>query len=190
MAQAGGLHSGTKQIRQLAFLSRIRQPRLALSFAVAGALSFWLPDVVIHIYAGARFDSQHVRVLTMLASATFLLAYLAARGFAAKSDFKWPGTAMFLGVWLTGGLFVTLSATASGSGFAGPQRVLGSLLMIVSSLVPGVVYILAAYDGSFPALLAVTVGALLLWGVRASWVLLASGSSSAPKAGDNSRQHQ
>ncbi|MGC1650378.1 MAG: hypothetical protein WA741_31530 [Candidatus Sulfotelmatobacter sp.] len=189
MAQAGGLHRSTRQIRQVAFLSRIKQPRLALSFAVTGALSFWLPDLAIHIYAGARFDFPHVRVLTILASATFLLAYLGARRFAVKRDFKWLGAAMFFGVWLTGGLFVTLSATASGSGFAGPQGVLGSLLMIVSSLVPGVVYILAAYDGSFAALLAVTVGALLLWGVRASWVLLASGSSSAPKAGDNSQQH-
>jgi hypothetical protein len=87
-----------------------------------------------------------------------------------KQDFKWVGPAMLLGVWLTGGLFMTL-ATASGSGFVGVDGV-GRLLIIVSSLIPVVTFILAAYDGSLFALLAVTLGALLLLGVRASWILL------------------
>jgi hypothetical protein len=87
----------------------------------------------------------------------------------------------WLGIWVTGGLFITLSANASGGGLVGPQGVQDSLLMIVLSVIPGVTYILAAYDGSFFALLAVTVGALLLCGVRASWILLTSGSSEVQK---------
>jgi hypothetical protein len=114
--------------------------------------------------------------------ATFLLAYVVARRFGMKRDFKWVGPAMLLGVWLTGGLFMTL-ATASGSGFVGVDGV-GRLLIIVSSVIPVVTFILAAYDGSLFALLAVTLGALLLLGVRASWILLTYVPSRRGTTGD------
>jgi hypothetical protein len=154
---------------------------LAIWFAVVGALSFWLPDVAIHIYAGRNLDSRHIWAITILAPTTFLLAYVVARTFAVKRDFTWLGAAMLLGVGVTGGLFITLAATASGSGLVGPPGIRDSLVMTVLSVIPGVVYMLAAYDGSFLALLAVSVGALLLWGVRTSWILLASASSAAQK---------
>ncbi|MFZ0806060.1 MAG: hypothetical protein WAN03_07750 [Candidatus Sulfotelmatobacter sp.] len=187
MAQEGGLHWGTKRVRPWASLSRIKQPRLAIWFAMAGALSFWLPDVAIHIYAGRNLDSRHIWAITILAPATFLLAYVVARTFAAKRAFSWLGAAMLLGVWVSGGLFITLAATASERGFVGPHGFRDSLFMIVSSVIPGVAYILAAYDGSFLALLAVTVGALLLWGLRKSWILLVSGSSADQKTAANYR---
>jgi len=186
MAQEGGLHWGTKRVTPWALLSRIKQPRLAILFAMAGAFSFWLPDVAVHIYAGRNLDSRHIWAITILAPATFLIAYVVARTFAVKSDFTWPGAAMLLGVWVTGGLFITLAATASGSGLVGPHGIRNSLLMTVLSVIPGVVYILAAYDGSFLALIAVTVGTLLLWGVRTSWILLTSGPPSGPKTGGES----
>ena len=43
MAHARGSNGGTTQAESLASPSRIGQSRLALSFAIAGALSFWLP---------------------------------------------------------------------------------------------------------------------------------------------------
>ena len=187
MAQEGGLHWGTKRVRPWASLSRIKQPRLALWFAVAGALSFWLPDVAIHIYAGRNLDSSHIWTITILAPVTFLLTYVVARTFAVKRDFTWLGAAMLLGILVTGGFFITLAATASGSGLVGPHGIRDSVVMTVLSAIPGVVYVLAAYDGSFLALLAVTVGALLVWGVRTSWILLASGSSTAQKQAANHR---
>jgi hypothetical protein len=185
MAQEGGLLWGTKRVSTWASLSRVQQPRLAIWFAVAGALSFWLPDVAIHIYAGRNLDSRHIWAITILAPATFLLAYVVARTFAVKRAFTGLGAAMLLGVWVAGGLFITLAATASRSGFVGPHGIRDALFMTVSSVIPGVVYILAAYDGSFLALLAVTVGALLVWGVRTSWTLLVSGSSAAQKPAAN-----
>ena len=177
MAQVNSLSGSTIQVGPLGLLSRIKQPRVAASFAVAGALSFWLPDVAVHLNAGRNFDSLHVWVMTILLPATFLSAYVVAKRLAVKRDFKCVGAAMLLGVWLTGGLFMTLAATASGSGFIGPGGVWTSLLMIVFSVIPVVTYILAAYDGSLFALLAVTVGAVLLWGLRASWILLTSAPS-------------
>jgi len=50
---------------------------------------------------------------------TFLFAYLVARKFAVRRMFRWTGPAMLLGVWLTGGVFMTLAAVVSGSGFLG-----------------------------------------------------------------------
>lgn len=172
MAQVRGLSPGPTQVGSVPLPSGAKRCRLALSFAVAGALSFWLPDVVVHIDAGPNFDSRHVWVCTILMPATFLFAYVVARRLGMKRDCKRVGPAMLLGVWLSGGLFMTL-AMASGTGFVGVDAV-GRLLIIVLSVIPVVTFILAAYDGSLFALLAVTLGALLLWGVRASWILLTS----------------
>ena len=176
MAQVRGLSPGTTHVGSLPLPSGTKRRRLALSFAVAGALSFWLPDVVVHVDAGPNFDSRHVWVCTILMAATFLFAYVVARRFGMKRDFKWVGPAMLLGVWLTGGLFITL-ATASGSGFVGVDGV-GRLLIIVLSVIPIVTFILATVDGSVFALLVVTLGALLLLGFRAIRILLASGRPS------------
>jgi hypothetical protein len=172
MTQVGVLSRSTTQVGSLPSPSGTKRRRLALSFAVAGALSFWLPDVVVHMYAGPNFDSRHVWVCTILMPATFLCAYVVARRLGMKREFKWVGPAMLLGVWLSGGLFMTL-ATASGIGFVGVDGV-GRLLIIVLSVIPIVTFILAANEGSLLALLAVTLGALILCGVRASWILLTS----------------
>src|SRR6266496_2926196 len=138
-----------------------------------GALSFWLPDVAVHISAGPNFDSRHVWVITILSPAAFLLTYVVARKFSLKRDFRWAGAAMLLGVWITGGLFMTIAAMASGSEFVGVNGV-WRLVIIVLSVIPIVTYILATFDGSVFALLVVTLGALLLWGFRASLILLTS----------------
>jgi hypothetical protein len=98
----------------------------------------------------------------------FLFAYLPARRLAAKREFKWVVAAMLLGVWLTGGLFMTLAATRCGGGFAGPDGIRGGLLMIVLSLIPLVTWVQSVYDGSGLALLAVTIGPLLIRGVLAT----------------------
>lgn len=150
-----------------------RAGRLSLTFrfAIAGALSFWLPDVAVHIAAGPNFSSRHIWVITTLMPATFLFAYVVARKFAVERDFKWLGVVMLLGVWLSGGLFMTLAAVASGSGLVGVTGV-GYLIIIVLSVIPIVTYLLASADGSLLALLMVTLGSLLACGVRASWMLL------------------
>jgi hypothetical protein len=148
--------------------SRIQQPKFGLSLAVAGALSFWLPDVAIHIYAGRNFDSPQVRVITFLLPATFLSAYIVAQRLAVKRNFKWVGAAMLVGVWFTGGLFMELASTASGSGFAGPDGVRGGLLMVLLAIIPPVTCMFATYDGSLFALLGITLGALLFWAIQAS----------------------
>ena len=178
MVQARGLTGGTTQAESLASISRIRRPRLALSFAIAGALSFWLPNVAVHIGAGPNFDSRHVWVITILMPAAFLLTYVAAREFAIKRHFRWVGAAMLLGMWITGGLFMMIAAMASGSGFVGANGV-WRLLIIALSVIPIVTFILATFDGSVFPLLVVTLGALLLLGFRATRILFTSGRPSS-----------
>ena len=149
---------------------RMRRPRLAFSFALTGAFSFWVPDLIVHIHGGRTIDARHGLAISVAAPAMFLLAYVVARRFAAKWDFKWTGAAMLLGVWFSGGVFMALAATASGSELAGVSGI-SQLVLVALSVIPIVTYILAAYDGSLFALLTVTVGALVFSGVRASWTL-------------------
>jgi hypothetical protein len=153
--------------------------------AISGALSFWLPDIAVHISAGPNFSSRHVWIISILMPAAFVLTYVCARRFLMKSNVKWICAPMLLGAWLTGGAFIMLAGMASGSNFIGATGI-WRVVVIVLSVIPIVTYILAAYDGSLFALLAVTVGALLFWGVRASWTLLSSTPSQRNVTGETS----
>jgi hypothetical protein len=152
-------------------LPRIPNLRLGFAIALAGAFSFWLPDVALHILARQSFDSVHVRVITFVMPATFLIAYVIAERFAAKKEFKWTLTTMLLAVWLSGGLFMVLSATASRGGFAGPDGVWGGFLFALLGTLPPFTFMESVYDGGGLALLAVTFGPLLIFGVQASGIL-------------------
>ena len=122
----------------------------------------------MHVVAGRGFSGLHVKAVTLVLPIAFLIAYLSLRQVAARRGYKSLGMAMLVGVWLTGGLFMEIAATSSGGGFAGANGVRDSLFMTALSVIPPVTYMFAAYDGSLFALLAVTVGAILTWGIRRS----------------------
>ncbi len=73
--------------------SRVPQTKLAIWLALAGAVSFWLPDVVIRTAEHRTFDTLQVhtqlRIITFLLPATFVCAYVVARKYAARRNFKW-----------------------------------------------------------------------------------------------------
>jgi len=98
---------------------------------------------------------------------TFTAAYIAVRRHAEKNDFKHPGVAMFLGVWCTGGLFIMFEWSLVG-GPAWPGGFQNNLMLAIMCIFPPVTAFMSAYDGSLPGLLALTVGAALFCGVRAS----------------------
>lgn len=150
---------------------RMQNPRLAFVLALTGALSFWLPDVALHLWARLSFSTLHVRIITLVMPTTFLITYVIARKFAAKQGVEWVFAAMLLGVWLTGGLFMALSATVSGGGFAGPDGLRGGLSMALLGALPPITFMEATYDGGGLSLLAVTFGPLLIYGVQASGIL-------------------
>jgi len=74
---------------------------------------------------------------------------------------------MVIGVWLTGGLFIMLNATAGGAGFA-TAGIFPSVLAIVGSVIPILTCMLAVYDGSLGALIIATAAALLIWAFESS----------------------
>jgi hypothetical protein len=168
--------------------SRAKRSRFVLGFAALGAVTFWFPDVLIHLNAGPNLDSQHGWAITLVAPAAFLFAYVVARRFASRQEFNWPGMTMLLGVWLTGGLFMTVAAMASGSEFVGGTG-LWRLVVIALSVIPIVTYVLASYDGSLFALLAVTVGGLLVCGFRSSCMLWNSAGTQSNTVVDKSESH-
>jgi hypothetical protein len=151
---------------------------LAVLFAALGALSFWLPDVVVHLDAGPNLDSRHAWAITLAAPAMFLLAYVLARRFALTRGFTKLGPTMLLGVWLSGGLFMTVAAMVAGSEFIGGTGV-WRLVVIFISVIPIVTFILAASDGSLFALLAITMGGLLVLGFRSSVALWSSNGAAS-----------
>jgi hypothetical protein len=139
---------------------------LTVWLALAGALSFWLADLAIHV--AARLDSAPARwdaAFVFLPPGTFLLTYLIARRVVVRRGFKQVGVAMLVGVWLAGGTFMAITATATERGFANSSA-LSWLGMIVLSIIPIVMFFLAAYEGSLFALLVLMFGALLVWGAR------------------------
>jgi hypothetical protein len=179
MATGQAIDRGTNQLGTSR--SRNQRPKrhsFALGCAAAGAISFWMPDVILHADAGPNLDAKHAWAIAVLAPAMFLLTYLVARRFALKHQFNRVGPAMLLGVWLSGGLFMTLAAILSGSEFlggTGPWR----MVVIVISVIPVITFILAAYDGSLVALLVVTIGGLVVCGARSALLLWASNSAEA-----------
>jgi hypothetical protein len=104
-----------------------------------------------------------------LMPATFLIAYLTARRIGLQMG---GGAAMLLDVWLTGGLFMALSATVPDGGFAGPDGVRGGIFKTLLGVIPPLTFMEATYDGGRLALLAVTLGGLLFWGGRTSGEIL------------------
>jgi uncharacterized membrane protein len=130
-----------------------------LKLMVLGAIGFWVPDIAWHAIRGNQFDGRDVIGITVLMLLSFLGTYTLIRRQREQSTLRW----MLLGIWLLGGFLVMVSATFGGGGFALGDR-LQTLLM---SLIPGIVYILATYDGSLRALLIVTVVPPIIWVARA-----------------------
>lgn len=94
--------------------------------------------------------------LTLLLCWVIVGKYL---GISAKS----AAVRMLLGIWLLGGLCMTIGASFSGGGFAGPDGVRGAAIVLGMSLVPIHTFIMATYDGSLGALLLVTAILLTVW---------------------------
>lgn len=141
-----------------------------------GALSFWLPDVLLHAARGYNFSGVDALFLTVGLPLACLPAYLWARRLYGKAAVAAPW--MLLGVWVLGGLFMQVGSSFSGGGFAS-----GSLsdaaVMVLLSLFPPATFMMATYDGSLFGLLLVTALAVVLWIVETARRVVPSVISSA-----------
>ncbi len=130
-----------------------------------GALSFWLPDVLLHAARGYDFAGLDAIFLTIGLPLACLPAYLWAKRLYGRSCLAAPW--MLLGVWLLGGLFMQVAASFSGGGFAtGALSDLSVLLLLC--FFPPATFMMATYDGSLFGLLLVTVLAVVVWVVEAT----------------------
>jgi hypothetical protein len=66
---------------------------------------------------------------------------------------------MVVGVWLLGGFFIMVGASFSGGGFAARAGIPQTFAI---SLIPGIAFLMAIYDGSGAALLIVSIIPLLI----------------------------
>lgn len=130
-----------------------------------GALSFWLPDVLLHAARGYSFAGLDAIFLSVGLPLAFFPAYLWAKRLYGKSVLAAPW--MLLGVWLLGGFFMQVGASFSGGGFAaGALSDLTVLLLLC--FFPPATFIMATYDGSLFGLLLVTLLAVVAWVVEAT----------------------
>lgn len=133
-----------------------------LRLGCIGALAFWGPDTVIHGIRRYSFDSRDVWTVTAVMPLTLLLSLLVC----SKLSHLRAGTIairMLAGIWLLGGVFMMVSATFGGGGFAGSDGMLRGLMVIGISLLPIFTCVCAAYDGSLGALLIVSLVLFVVW---------------------------
>ncbi len=142
----------------------IKNPRKFSIFALLGAFSFWLPDVLIHALSGYQFDTKQVWMVSGICPLTLLLAYALVLKKADREGFTHHGIAMMAGVWLLGGIFMMTGYTFSGGGFAHFDFQI--FLVTLASFFPVLTCMMATYDGSLLALIAVTFGAILILAFR------------------------
>jgi hypothetical protein len=135
-----------------------------------GAISFCVPDIAWHAIRGSQFEGWDAIGLTVVLPLSFLGTYrLVKRSQGNEREkttiLRW----MLLCLWLPGGFLLVLGGflIMVGASFAGAGFDSSSLQMVPISLIPGIVYILAAYDGSLGALIIVTLTSLIIWFSRA-----------------------
>lgn len=128
----------------------------ALAYALLGALVFWTPNVLVHWIIAYNFSGYVVMGLTILLPATTILFFRAVSWPSLKEQSR-LSQALFavLGIWIAGPAMLTLSSSFCGGGLTQPDAwrffVFGTLLFPVFTLV------MSAYDGTFFAVLLITV---------------------------------
>ena len=153
----------------MANVNRFRQviasgrTRRVVKLMILGAVGFWLPDTIWHAVKGMNFNGADVRAITLTMPLTLLGTYVLARGWQRKEPRQSVGWPLMAGVWLLGGVFITIGASFSGSGFAGPEGLRGAVIVLLLSIVPIYLFIMATYDGSLAALFGVSILAALAW---------------------------
>ena len=134
---------------------------LTLKLACFGALSFWVPDILLHAIRRYSFDTPDIWIVTFVSPLTLFVACV----IAAKLMHVTRGAVairMLLGIWLFGGFCMIVGASFSGGGFVG-SGLPATMLLIAISWVPIYTGMAATYDGSLFALLLASAGLFLAW---------------------------
>ena len=118
-----------------------------------------MPDVLLHGVVGNTFSRQHVLLLTYVLPLTVLMSLLVIGRIPWIEKRKLIAPFGLAGIWLSGGLAMSISATFSGGGFA----TLDGWRGVVLGAIPPFTFMMASYDGSLFALLLTTLCLLTVW---------------------------
>jgi nucleoside recognition membrane protein YjiH len=135
-----------------------------------GALSFWLPEIVLYAWTRRELNGK---LITFLLPSIFLIVYLLVAMFRPRRTER-PSAAIFmvLGVVLLGTLAMAIGATILGAGFLGHP---GSTLLgvLLGTIIPIYAFIAATYNGSLYALVFVSILMPLIHLVfeRQNWII-------------------
>jgi len=122
-----------------------------------GGLSFWLPDTVTHLIRNVQFDRRDVMVVTVLMPLCLCAAWVAASKILRRTTVS-VAPQFLLGIWVTGGLLMSLGWMLSTG-----SPLLSLTVSTILGIVPIYTFVAAAYDGSLAALLLVSVVLCLAW---------------------------
>jgi hypothetical protein len=119
-----------------------------------GALSFWLPEIVLYGWTRQELNGK---LITFLLPGIFLIVYALVWALRPRRMTK-PSAAFFmvLGVIFLGTLAMAIGATLRGAGFLG-QPVSTLLGVLLGTIIPIYAFIAATYDGSLYALVFVSL---------------------------------
>jgi hypothetical protein len=122
-----------------------------------GGLSFWLPDTVTNLIRNVQFDRRDVMVVTVLMPLCLCAGWVTVSKILRKSLVS-IAPQFLLGIWVTGGLLMSLGWMLSTSS---PLHSLA--VSSVLGIIPIYTFMAATYDGSLAALLLVSIVLFLAW---------------------------
>jgi hypothetical protein len=122
-----------------------------------GAVAFWVPDTLVHLVRSTHFDSPDVVVVTVLMPLSLFGGWFIVSRTRRRSMSS-TAIPFLCGIWLTGGLFMSLGWVLKVSDPASSVW-LSTLLGIV----PIYTFMAATYDGSLFALLLISVVLFTAW---------------------------
>jgi len=128
-----------------------------LLLPLLGGLSFWLPDTLTHLIRNVQFDRRGVMVLTVLMPLSLCAGWVAASKILTRSLAS-VAPRFLLGIWVTGGLLMSLGWMLST-----PSPVHSLAVSSFLGIIPIYTFMAATYDGSLAALLLVSVVLFLTW---------------------------
>ena len=122
-----------------------------------GGLAFWLPDTLTHLIRNVQFDKRDVIVVTALMPLCLFAAWVTACKILKKSLVS-VAPQFLLGIWVTGGLLMSLGWMLSTS-----SPFYSLAVSSVLGIIPIYTFMAATYDGSLGALVLVSVVLFVAW---------------------------
>lgn len=127
----------------------MKRIKWAFLYALSGAIVFWTPDILLHAIARYDFSGVHSCVITILLPPLTLAGVLTLWKLPPPEQHQLIAPLMLVGIWLSGGLAMTVAATFTGGGFAVEEGRQGLWL----GAIPPFTLMMASYDGALFALL-------------------------------------